>query len=224
MTDTVHATVDAERTLGDLVAERPARARVLEAAGLDYCCHGRRTLRAACEAAGIDAATVAADLAAVTDAGPAAVDALAPAELVDHIETTHHAYLHDELPALHALATKVAGVHGTRHPELADVERLVAGLRAELEPHLRREERVLFPATRDQWTDGLDGEIAVLVAEHEACGALLAELRSTTADYAVPDDACASYTSLYLRLAGLEADTFRHIHLENNVLFPALVP
>lgn len=31
----------------------------------------------------------------------------------------------------------------------------------------------------------------------------------------------ASYRSLYERLAHLEADTHIHIHLENNVLFPA---
>lgn len=33
---------------------------------------------------------------------------------------------------------------------------------------------------------------------------------------------CASYRSLYERLAHLEADTHRHVHLENNVLFPAV--
>ena len=37
------------------------------------------------------------------------------------------------------------------------------------------------------------------------------------------DDGCASYRSLYERLERLEADTHRHIHLENNVLFPAAI-
>jgi regulator of cell morphogenesis and NO signaling len=59
--------------------------------------------------------------------------------------------------------------------------------------------------------------------EHDRAGELLAELRSTTDDYQVPDDGCASYRSLYERLERLEADTHRHIHLENNVLFPAAI-
>jgi iron-sulfur cluster repair protein YtfE (RIC family) len=34
-------------------------------------------------------------------------------------------------------------------------------------------------------------------------------------------DGCASYRSLYERLAALELDTHLHIHKENHVLFPA---
>ena len=63
-----------------------------------------------------------------------------------HIVDTHHRYLHAELPLLEALAAKVVTVHGERHPELTDVHRQVAELRADLEPHLMKEERVLFPA------------------------------------------------------------------------------
>jgi hypothetical protein len=43
-----------ERTLGDLVTANPSRARILERHGLDYCCGGRRTLKEACAAAGLD--------------------------------------------------------------------------------------------------------------------------------------------------------------------------
>jgi regulator of cell morphogenesis and NO signaling len=221
--------VDPARSLGSIVAERPARARVLEAAGLDYCCHGQRSLSEACAAAGLDTGDVAAALGAVDDVRAAEVDQLDPAALVDHIESTHHAYLHEELPLLDALAVKVAGVHGERHPELAEVARLVGALRAELEPHLAKEEQVLFPAIR-RLTAGpvslpfgsIENPIRVMLREHEQAGELLAALRSASGGYAVPDDGCASYRSLYERLAGAEADTFRHIHLENNVLFPAV--
>ena len=65
--------------------------------------------------------------------------------LVDHLEQTHHEYLHEELPRLSTLVAKVAAVHGERHPELADVATTYEELRADLEPHLRKEEQVLFP-------------------------------------------------------------------------------
>ena len=219
------------RTLGELVAEVPGRAAAFDRVGLDYCCHGHRSLGEACVAAGLDAAMVATQLEDIDAAGAAGEPPeypTEPAALTDFIEATHHRYLHDELPALDALAAKVRDVHRKRHPELADVHRLVAELRTELEPHLLKEERVLFPAIRAlaggarEFPFGtVANPVRMMSREHDRCGELLVELRAVTRDHAVPDDACASYRSLYERLAALEADTHRHIHLENNVLFPA---
>jgi regulator of cell morphogenesis and NO signaling len=56
--------------------------------------------------------------------------------------------------------------------------------------------------------------------EHDHVGDILTQLRTTTNDYAVPDDACASYRSLYERLAELEHDTHLHVFEENHLLFP----
>lgn len=229
MTTVDRPAIDPARSLGDLVAERPARARIFETAGIDYCCHGKRSLEDAARTAGLDVDTLVSDLLDVVEPGDADVDALGPAELVDHIESTHHAYLHQEMPAIEALALKVAGVHGTRHPELAEVARLFGELRAELDPHLAKEEQVLFPAIRrlvsapvDEPFGPITNPIRVMMTEHEAAGDLLGQLRAVSDGYTVPADGCASYSSLYDRLPALEADTFRHIHLENNVLFPAV--
>lgn len=222
--------IDAHRTLGDLVAERPSRARVLERRGLDYCCHGQRSLAEAAASAGLDVTAVATELAAAEDAGDVGVDRLPPDELIDHILGVHHAYLHDELPLLEGLAAKVRDVHGERHPELVLVAHLVTAIRADLEPHLGTEERILFPAIRQmvlgggEPTGAVAQPIRLMRSEHEAAGTLLEELRAATGGYVVPDDGCASYRSLYERLEALETDTHRHIHLENNVLFPAVLP
>jgi regulator of cell morphogenesis and NO signaling len=218
------------RTLGDLVAEAPGRAAVLERFGLDYCCHGDRRLGDACSVAGLDADEVASELDQPAATAAPADHPTEPGALADHIEAVHHHYLHDELPALEALATKVRDVHGERHPELAEVQHLVVSLRADLEPHLRKEERILFPAIRaladgpGQFPFGtVRNPIRMMSLEHDGAGALLEALRAETGGYAVPGDGCASYRSLYERLEALEADTHRHIHLENNVLFPAAI-
>ena len=223
-------TVDPTRHLGELVAERPARARVFERVGIDYCCHGRRSLEDACQSAGLDIDTVLDQLAAVGETEGADVDQLPPVALIKHIVTVHHRYLDDELPLLVALAAKVRDVHGTRHGELAEVARLVLAAHDDLIPHLAKEERVLFPAIaalvdgeRDFPFGAIGNPIHMMLVEHEAVGALLGELRTITDGYVVPTDGCASYRSLYARLEELETDTFRHIHLENNVLFPAVV-
>ena len=219
-------TLDPSTTLAALVTEDPSRAAALDRLGIDYCCHGDRTLADACATAGLTPEDVATALVGseppASSTRPAPTDAAA---LAAHIQATHHAYLHAELPALIDLAHKIRTIHGARHPELADVQRLVNDVSADLVPHLAHEEQVVFPAIG---TDGggmatdLPAVIAGLRIEHDALGVLLAELRATSDGYRVPADGCASYHALYRRLAHLEADTHLHIHLENNLLFPAV--
>lgn len=215
-------------TLGDLVAANPAVARVLQAHGLDFCCHGERTLEAACAEAGVDVDEVAARVAGTAVEGDTSWTSLAPDDLATHIVATHHRYLWEELPLLEQLAEKVATVHGERHPELAEVRRLVAALRAELEPHLAKEEQVLFPAVAALAAGDapalavpLSNPVRVMLREHDQAGELLARLREVTGGYAVPADGCASYRSLYERLEAVEADTHLHVLKENHTLFPA---
>lgn len=225
--------LDTNATLADLVTARPGLAPRLDELGLDYCCGGQRSLVDAVEAAGLDLGEVAAALESV-HAEPTDQDwsAMGPAELVDHLEATHHAYLHDALPRLSSLVDKVTSVHGQRHPELAEVRSLFEELRGDLEPHLMKEERVLFPMVRELAAattapsfhcGSLGNPIGVMRAEHDTAGDLLARLRSATDGYSVPDDGCASYRALYAGLAELEADTHLHVHKENNVLFPAVL-
>jgi regulator of cell morphogenesis and NO signaling len=223
-------TIALDDTLADLVTAEPSLARELERRGLDYCCGGRQTLEQACLAHDLDPATVAEELIAI--AGPHLVEAwttMDASELVDHIETTHHRYLWEELPRLTALADRVRTVHSAQHPELDDVARCFDELRAELVPHLLKEERVLFPMIRELSTateppEFLCGSIrspmAVMMREHDQAGDLLARLRRLTDGFQPPADACASYTALYVGLSELEADTHLHVHKENNVLFP----
>jgi len=216
--------------LADLVTADPSLARALERRGLDYCCGGTRTLEQACIDQDLDPDAVVEELIAATRPQPSeAWTTMDAVELVDHIEATHHRYLWDELPRLTSLTEKVVGVHGERHPELHDVAGCLTELRADLEPHLMKEERVLFPMIRELATatsppafhcGSIRNPITVMMAEHDSAGDLLARLRRLTYDHQPPADACSSFTALYLALDQLEADTHLHIHKENNVLFP----
>jgi len=223
--------IDPAMTLGDIVTMRPSLAADLERRGLDYCCNGGRSLADAAHEAGLDAQTVADELSAAHVGEPTAAWAtFGPAELVDHIETVHHHYLWAELPRITALVDKIVSVHGDRHPELAEVQRLYNELRADLEPHLTREEQELFPMIRqlaattggpESHDPAIVAQIEVLAAEHETVGDLLDELHRITSGYTTPADGCASHAACYRALAELEADTHLHVHKENNLLFPA---
>lgn len=216
-------------TLGEIVAANPAAARALDRLGLDYCCHGDRSLAEACATAGLDPVVVTAELDALPLEGDCNWNGMEPAALVDHIVTTHHRYLEAELPLLDALAAKVHTVHEQRHPELTEIKALVAAIRAALEPHLRVEEELLFPAVHGWSADPQDlsslslGELVnTMEVDHDRAGDLLAALRRATGAYEVPADACASYRSLFERLEALELDTHLHVLKENHALLPAI--
>jgi regulator of cell morphogenesis and NO signaling len=224
-------TAGTNTTLADLVASQPSLAAVFDRLGLDFCCHGQRTLGQACGAEGLDVGQVREAMAGAAAAGQ--VDdwaSFGPEDLADHVVAVHHQYLYRELPELDRLAAKVLSVHGDRRPELAEVRQLVADIQADLWPHLAREERVLFPAIkavaegRDAFGGGsIANPIAVMTAEHESVGRLLHRLRAVTGGYEVPGDGCASYRLLYQGLEAVELDTHLHILKENSFLFPAAV-
>jgi regulator of cell morphogenesis and NO signaling len=220
-------------TLAELASTYPSLSRELERLVLDYCCGGKRSLEEACRQQGLDLATVVAELSRqpLEDEPPAAWLAMQPAELVDHVEATHHQFLKREMPRLSELAERVIRAHGERHPELIRVAEVFAEIRTDLEPHLRKEEHIIFPMIRTLASassrPSFDGgsiakPIAVLEREHSVVGGLLAQLRQLTDGYQAPADTCASTKALMAGLAELEADTHLHVHKENNHLFPTV--
>ncbi|MEP7115862.1 MAG: DUF542 domain-containing protein, partial [Ilumatobacteraceae bacterium] len=141
--------IDVSMTLAEAVDAFPQMAREFERRGLDYCCGGARTISDACALVGVDAQEIVAELSQATTAEPAEWTTMPADVLVDHIEATHHRYLWDELPRVTALVDKIVTVHGERHPELAETAECFSQVRADLEPHLMKEERALFPMIRE---------------------------------------------------------------------------
>jgi regulator of cell morphogenesis and NO signaling len=224
--------IDPHTLLSDLVTARPDLMPVLESLELDYCCGGARTLAAACTGRGLGVDEVMARLDEQVPAEPENWTVMSAPELVDHLERTHHAYLREALPRLTELMDRVVAAHGDKHAELSEVSSTLAALRADMEPHLMKEERVLFPMIRELYSSAavpefhcgsIQNPIAVMGVEHDRVGELLARLRTLTSVYTPPSDGCATYEALYAGLAELESDTHGHVHKENNVLFPAVV-
>lgn len=219
-------------TVGQLVVERPSRARVFEKFGIDYCCGGKKPLEQACRDRQVDVQVVLDELRRNDERRAAERDwaALGLTRLADHIEQAHHGYLRHELPRLDFLTHKVATVHGERHPELVRLRGVFTRFKAELLNHMQKEELVVFPLCRRLESGSVDGPLAgpglqrpidVLTHEHDDAGAALAEMRRLTNGFAPPADACNTYRALFDSLRELEADMHQHVHLENNVLFPA---
>lgn len=228
--------LDTRITVGQLVAERPSRSRVFQQLGIDFCCGGKKPLEEACRDQGIDPQTVLKMLLASEQPDAAgAVDPanLSLAQLCDHIEQSHHAYLRQELPRLQAMIAKVAAVHGDRHPWMYDVVTVFNPFMREMESHMVKEEQVLFPMIRaleageSNVADHCGGTIAnpvrMMEHEHDDAGEALRRLRKLTDDYTPPIGACMTFRAMLDGLRDLEEDMHQHVHKENNVLFPRAV-
>jgi len=227
-----------EQRLGDIVLKFPGAAEIFKQHGIDFCCGGQRSLDAAAQEKGLVAATLLEELGASYNAlvGCKSDDVVdwsqvSLEQLIQHIVQTHHGYLKRMLPQLSEIAVKVLRVHGQLHGEvLSEVHRLFNSFRVEMESHLIKEEEIVFPEIivyeqhpSSEKLQQVIHDVKELDKEHDGAGNLLKELRQVTQDYALPEDACATYTYLFQELERMESDVFQHIHLENNVLFERLV-
>jgi len=227
------------QTVREIALEQPHSIRVFERFGIDYCCGGRKPLAEACAEKQLPIDEVLAALeSASSSAAPLPVDwsQATLGALVEHIESTHHVYVKTELPRLAVLAQKVVNRHGDTQAHLPAMQSLLVLLEDELIHHLGKEEHVLFPyiaklegalisggAHPEACFGTIQSPIAMMRSEHEAAGALLAEIRKLSDNFTTPVGACPTYHAYYDGLKEFEQDLHQHIHLENNILFPRAV-
>lgn len=225
-----------DETLGQLAAKDIRKAEVFKKYGLDFCCGGKKTVKEACAEKGLDVTKVEQELQQAdktSTSHPIPYDEWNLDFLADYIVNTHHSYIRKKLPDITAYANKVMKVHGDRHPELIEINKLVKAVNSELTDHLEKEERVLFPYIKelvraDKNTPppqvaqfkSIQDIISQHEKEHEVVGGNLNTIRKLSSNYTLPEDACASYSLLYRMLDEFEEDIHLHIHLENNILFP----
>jgi len=228
-----------ETTVKEIAVSSPAAARVLEKAGVDYCCGGSQSLGDACMEAGVSAEEILARLRAYGEAArPEDADwtSATLAELTEHIREKHHGYVREAIPHVCALLGNVKSKHGANHPEIAAIEGLFLQLGQEMIAHMQKEEIILFPyierlelsrregATLERpFFQTVRNPIQMMMNEHDAAGDLAKQIRKASSEYAAPPDACASYQRLYRELHEFEADLHQHVHLENNILFPRAI-
>lgn len=229
--------VQKETKIGDAVALNFRSAQVFEKFGIDFCCGGKKSIGEACFAKGIDADEVVSSLQNISGNGITAdFNSWKLDFLIDYIVNNHHRYVEKMLPLIFLHSQKVAEKHGVNHPEIAAIAELFVNIKDELEVHLQKEERMLFPYIKrilemeenDEEVPfppfgTVENPVRVMELEHEAAGKLMAEINSLSSGFTPPEDACATYKVLYQELKEFENDLHMHIHLENNILFPKAI-
>jgi len=210
--------------IGDIARDQPSSTRVFLRHKLDFCCGGRRSLREACTRAGLDPAEVAHEIEQATGhEASRSWDSCSQTDLVQHIVDRYHETLRRDVPALLEAARKVERVHADKPAVPRGLADVLDQFWAEMQQHMMKEERVLFPMISRGGGAQVAMPVRVMQHEHDEHAIHLARLRELTGGFTSPPHACATWRALYHGLAVLEHDLMEHIHLENNVLFPRAI-
>lgn len=226
-------------TLSEIVKDNFRTAAVFEKYSLDFCCNGKRTLRDACIEKGINPFNVINEIDKI-DAS-SVKEENKPDEwkldfLIDYIINNHHAYVNRMLPVISAHTQKIASVHGANHPEVKKIAEIFSAVNSEMKHHMMKEEKILFPhikmlvknngsggAVDKPYYGTIKNPIAMMETEHQSAGDGMAEIRKLTGNFTPPEDACNTYRICFQELKEFEEDLHRHVHLENNILFPKAI-
>ena len=228
-----------EMTIGEIVAHDYRTAATFSKYGIDFCCRGHRSIAEVCLKEDVSSEQLLAELdGVIADKRQETIDYKTwPLDLLaDYVEKRHHRYIEEKTPVLLQFLDKLCRVHGKNHPELFEVKELFALSAEDLEMHLRKEERILFPFVRKMVNAQIEANsvdeplfgsvknpIAMMMEEHDHEGERFRKIAAITDNYTPPADACTTYKTTYAMLQEFENDLHKHIHLENNILFPEAV-
>lgn len=228
-----------QSTIGEYVAKDFRTAAVFSKYGIDFCCKGNRTIEEACEKKNLDFAQIENEVAQLLETkSDGAIDFKSwPSDLlIDYIEKTHHRYVEEKSAVLLPFLDKLCKVHGQSHPELFEINELFKESAGEFAQHMKKEELLLFPFIKklenairtgqqiEQPHFGtVENPIAMMKHEHVTEGERFVKIAEITNNYTPPSDACNTYRVTFSMLQDFEQDLHKHIHLENNILFPRAI-
>ncbi|MCW9707311.1 iron-sulfur cluster repair di-iron protein [Fodinibius salsisoli] len=227
-----------EKTIGEIVAEDYRTAGIFKKFGMDFCCGGGRSIAEACKRKDVDMDVLLSELDNITKTKSEDQDNYnewSPEFLIDYIINNHHHFVRRKLPEVKDYARKVAKVHGKSYPALNKMLNVFQELKEEMLSHLDKEEQTLFPYIKklreaitndekkpvEELQSGLAARaIKMMEEEHDEAGKLMAELERLSSGFTPPEDACTTFRVYFQNLKGFQDDLFKHVHLENNILFP----
>lgn len=224
-----------EQTLATIVTNNHFTVPVLEKYHLDFCCKGKRTLADACIEKGLPLETITEELeksSSALQSNKMPFMEMTAEQLISYILIHHHFYVKQSMPTILGHLEKVATKHGDRFPYMVEVFVLFKEIYEEMTAHMHKEEMILFPRIKEvaamqdahqhsTLSEGyLTAPIEVMEHEHDQAGEILYKIRKLTNNYTLPAEACTTFQVSLAELKEFEEDLHRHVHLENNILFP----
>jgi regulator of cell morphogenesis and NO signaling len=231
-------TIAPNTPLREIVTDNPATADLFDVLDIDYFCRGSRLLGDALNEHSVSLDAFAGELARVDQRPPVPDWRMATLRtLIGHIVDIYHERLRRELPALDEAIHRLDSEPASSKPaSLPALHRIVHQLRCDLELQMQKEEAILFPAiaelersapSRPAPTLSQFGSVAnlsrVMGKEHEKTAHALREIGLLTNNFTAAPDGSGKIPALFVMLRALTANMHRHVHLENNVLYPRAI-
>lgn len=209
--------------VGEYADTHPHALPVLFAWQVDFAFNGRVSLGEACTKAGVAPDLLLAEAETSRRAAPPAVvwSRRGIHALIRHLVDEHHNSNREALPALIERTRRLITRDARSAEHLRErVLRALLALHEDLDLHLLKEERVLFPWIL-QAGDDLEMEpLRAMHGDHDDLQRLLLRLRVAVRSGRPDGVRTTDLTALYRDIARLDYDLQVHVHLENNVLFP----
>lgn len=223
-----------EQTHATIVTNNHSTVPVLEKYSLDFCCKGKRTLADGCTEKGLAVEAISQELKSVSaqPTNKMPFNEMTAEQLISYILIHHHFYVKQAMPTILGHLEKVASKHGDRFHNMVEVLCLFREISDEMTMHMHKEEVILFPRIKevvalqkaDQRKNLVAGYISapvqVMEHEHDQAGEIMYKIRKLTNNYIPPAGACTTFRVGLAELKEFEEDLHRHVHLENNLLFP----
>lgn len=226
-------------TIGEIVADDFRAAAIFSKYNIDFCCKGHRTIAEVCKKRDVTESFLIEELQDAKNS-PAnqsfdykswSVDLL-----TDYIEKTHHRYVEEKTPVILQFLEKVCRVHGEIHPELHEINKIFNASAVDLAAHMKKEETELFPFIRQVKKakdkglpfetpvfGSIENQVVLMKEDHLSEGQRFKKIANLTTDYTPPAGACNTYKVTFSMLEEFESNLYKHIHMENNILFPKAI-
>ncbi|MBK5073667.1 iron-sulfur cluster repair protein YtfE [Budviciaceae bacterium CWB-B4] len=212
----------ASQSLGALAVAIPGATKLFRQYDLDFCCGGKQTLQRAADKKMLDIAELSQQLDRLASKPSEAKDwSQSPySEMISHILQRYHQRHREQLPELILLAQKVERVHAAKLTCPHGLAERLTIIYQDLEQHMMKEERILFPMIEQGMGTQAGGPINVMEMEHDQAGQDVEKIKHITNNLTPPAEACNTWRALYSSTEEFITDLMEHIHLENNILFP----
>jgi regulator of cell morphogenesis and NO signaling len=225
-----------KKPIGQIVAENYRTYPVFESYKIDYYNKGKRGLQEVANEHKIDLQALKNEIANKEDTPSEEEDfnSLALDALSDYIVTTYHRYADKQIQVIKPALERACQEYGEQHPALPEIKKLFDAAAGQIAVHQKKEELILFPFIRKMAdaeknnkafvrppaTKSVENPVDMLTHEHYQQSELFEKIAEISQDYYSPEGVDGTYKDSISLLKEFEINLHKHLHLENNILFP----
>jgi len=225
------------KPVGQMVAENYQTYSVFESHKIDYYNKGRQTLQEVADAHQIDLQALKDEIAKKKESSTKEDENFNswPLDtLSEYIVKTYHRYADKQIQEIKPALEKASQEYGEQHSWLPEIKKLFDTAAGIIAVHQKKEELILFPFIRKMAdakkinkafvrppaTKSVESPVDMLTHEHHQQSDLFQKMVELSHHYTSSEGADGVIADSLRLLKEFELNLHKHLHLENNILFP----